>query len=140
MAYTALESQDNESQVNFCKFLFSLRSKSGCLPPSCFPTHIGSSPNQGPFVGPQNVRHPYKQDPKRDPNLENYPHKGCLAIRDPGRHLSIVSYTFETQGARVSETPALLLLQLYEWRLFLQRSTMPSLPLKKLGLGFGFRV
>ena len=36
--------------------------------------NMGSSLNYGPFLGPNIVRHPYKKDPKRDPNLENYPY------------------------------------------------------------------
>ena len=34
---------------------------------------LGSSPKQGPFQVPNIVGHPYNKDPKRDPNLENYP-------------------------------------------------------------------
>ena len=38
---------------------------------------VGKSLNQDPFLGPQTVRHPYKKDPKRDPNLENHPFTLC---------------------------------------------------------------
>ena len=38
---------------------------------------MGSSLNQGPFWGSPNIiRHPFKEDPKRDPSLENYPERG----------------------------------------------------------------
>ena len=36
--------------------------------------HVDSSPKVGSlFQVPKIVRHSYEQDPKRDPNLENYP-------------------------------------------------------------------
>ena len=36
---------------------------------------MGISLKYCPVLGPPNiVRHPYNRDPKRDPNLENYPH------------------------------------------------------------------
>ena len=37
---------------------------------TCKKRDMGSFLNQGPFI----VRYPYKKDPKRDPNLENYPY------------------------------------------------------------------
>ena len=37
--------------------------------------YMGSSQSQGAFLGPQHiVRYPYKEDPKRAPNVENYPY------------------------------------------------------------------
>ena len=33
---------------------------------------MGSSPSLGPLLGPQHSTTPFKTDPKRDPNLENY--------------------------------------------------------------------
>ena len=36
--------------------------------------HMGSSPNEGPFLAPQIVPCPYKADPKREPNLEHSPY------------------------------------------------------------------
>ena len=43
---------------------------------------MGSSLDEGPFFGPRYK--PYKKDPKRDPNLENYPPvcSRLLALRD----------------------------------------------------------
>ena len=38
-----------------------------------------SSLNSGPFSVPHLVRHPYKKDPKRDPNLEKHPNGFALA-------------------------------------------------------------
>ena len=34
-----------------------------------------------PFSVPIIVRHPYKKDPERDPNLENYPYEGSGMFR-----------------------------------------------------------
>ena len=39
------------------------------LCPSSLNPHMGSSLNQGPFL---DFRSPYKTDPKKDPNVENY--------------------------------------------------------------------
>ena len=54
---------------------------------------MGSSLNQGPFVGPNLVRHPCKKDPKRDAILENYPNKKAhiQATRQPVIMLAAVN-------------------------------------------------
>ena len=36
---------------------------------------MGSSPIRVLFSVPNILRHPYKKDPKRDPNFENYPYR-----------------------------------------------------------------
>ena len=43
-----------------------------------------------PFWVPNIIRHPYKEDPKRDPNLENYPY----GLSQPGATIwqTIVGY------------------------------------------------
>ena len=45
---------------------------------------MGSSLKQGPFKiwVPDIVRHPYKKDPKRDPDSENYSHACLCAAGD----------------------------------------------------------
>ena len=51
---------------------------------------MGSSLNQGPFLGPQKERHPSKKVPKRDTNLENYPY-GFRVLSVPQLHEILVA-------------------------------------------------
>ena len=45
---------------------------------------MGSFLNQGPSQVPKIVRHPSKKDPKRDPNLENYPYNNAPSFKEDG--------------------------------------------------------
>ena len=47
---------------------------------------MGSSLIRVPFQVPNIVRHPYKKDPERDPNSENYPNgsfEGFVSGQNP---------------------------------------------------------
>ena len=49
--------------------------------------HMGSSPNEGPFLAPQIVPRPSKAVPKREPNLEHSPY--AVAVLPPGTGMKL---------------------------------------------------
>ena len=65
------------------------------------PPSLGGSLNEGPFLVQNLVRRPYKRDPKRDPNLENYPLEG----RYPLDAWQVLLWVEEIETPREPNTP-----------------------------------
>ena len=48
--------------------------------PKSSATYVGSSLNDAPVSDAKKVRHPYRRDPNRDANFENYPCSRLLGL------------------------------------------------------------